>query len=93
MTIHEVTNQLLNLSLAGYFNGEKFTKAELEHYISTMFKAGGLKLHNRIVMEITLPDGGWLFTINKYSDAANGFDYTIPDTRGQEAALWKELTA
>lgn len=92
MTIREVVNQLFDLSVGGFFNGEKFTRKELNNYISSMFRSPStLKLKNKLVMEIALPDKRWLFTINKYADAVDGFDYTIPETEAQEAVIWKEL--
>lgn len=78
MTINEVTEQLYDLAIAGYFNGEKFTKARLKKYITSMFKDGSKKL----VMNIALPDGRWFFHITQYSP--NEFDYYIPDTREAE---------
>lgn len=55
MTIHELSNQLYNLSVAGYFNGEKFTRRQLENHIASAFRSA-LKAGNRYVMEIALPD-------------------------------------
>ena len=80
MSIREITNQLYDLSVGGYFNGEKFTKTRLNTYITNMFKTG-----NKLIMQIALPDGWWFFKINKF---ANGeYDYTIPDTREQEQRI------
>lgn len=93
MTIHEISNQLHALSVNSFFNGEKFTKRELEHYINNCFEKGSLKLKNRLVMEINLRDGKWLFTVDRFSDSVSGFDYYIPDTREQEARIWELLTA
>ena len=88
MTIHTLSTQLHNLSVGGYFNGEKFTVKELEGYISSMFRPGvTLKAGNRLVMEISLPDGRWFFFITRFSDKPDGFDYTIPDTREEEAHI------
>lgn len=93
MTIREVSKQLFDLSLGHFFNDEKWTRDQLAHYIANMFREPeGLKLKNRIVMEICLRDGRWLFTIDRFSDEPDGFDYWIPDTREQEARLWAELT-
>ena len=36
MNIKELTNQLYELSVGGYFNGEKFTKERLTTYITNM---------------------------------------------------------
>lgn len=88
MTIHEVSTQLFNLSVAGYFNGEKFTRHELEHHIRNAFRPdAALKAGNQYVMVIALRDGWWYFTINRFSDKPDGYDYTIPDNREQEAQI------
>lgn len=87
MTIHEVSTQLFDLSIGGQFNGEFFTEDELEDYISDSFSSS-TPFGDRLLMEISLPDGYWMFTINRYSDEEDGFDYTIPDTRSQEDSLW-----
>ena len=92
MTIKYLASQLHDLSLGGYFNGQKVSKQWLESYISKAFQSQ-LKLGNRLVMEIALPDGRWLFTINRFSDSADGFDYTIPETREQEARIRKMLAS
>lgn len=77
MTLKEVIDQVYDLSVGGYFNGEKFTKTRFTKYINNMFKTG-----NRLVMQIALPDGRWFFSINKLNN--NGYDYYIPETREQE---------
>lgn len=84
MTKTEIVNQLFDLSVAGYFNGEKFTKTRLNAYITNMLKTG-----NRLIMNIALPDGRWYFYINKYCD--NEYDYVIPDTREQEERILRFL--
>lgn len=92
MTITEVTKQLFDLSADNRFNGERFTRQELKHYITNMMRnSETLKIQNRIVMEINLKDGTWLFTVDKFSDTPDGYDYWIPDTREQEARIWKRL--
>ena len=89
MTIKQLTEQLHALSVGGFFNGEKFTKAELRDYITRVFRP---ELNaRRWVMEIALPDGRWLFSINRYSDRDDGFDYFIPETRDQEKSLADSL--
>ena len=80
MNIKELTNQLFDLSVAGYFNGEKFTKTRLNTYITNMFKSG-----QWLVMNIALPDGRWYFYIDKYND--NEYGYFIPNTREQEQKI------
>lgn len=86
MTIHNIASQLHDLSVAGYFNGEKFSKAELEHYIRNMFRTG-----STLVMEIALPDGRWFFKIERYANEADGYDYSIPDTREEEDKIFALL--
>ena len=81
MTLREVSTQLHNLSVNGVFNGQKFSITELEKFIYNMFRTP-LKGGNRLVMNITLPDGNWYFFITKFEK--NQFDYTIPETRNQE---------
>ncbi len=81
MTIYELVHQLHDLSVAGYFNGEKFTKKRLTTYIQSMFRAGG----NSLVMQIALPDGRWFFKITEF--APGEYDYYIPDTREQEQRI------
>ena len=85
MSIKEITTQLYDLSIAGYFNREKFTKARLETYINTMLRTG-----DSLIMEVALPDGWWLCEVQKVNGA--GYDYYIPDTREQETALKRKLT-
>lgn len=82
MTIHQLSRQLHSLSVGGYFNGERFSEQRLETYISNMLRTG-----NRLVMEISLPDGRWFFTITRFSQSPDGFDYAIPDTWAQEARI------
>lgn len=53
MTKLELTTQLMDLAVAGYFNSEKFSKSRLNNYISKMCRNAGDKLF----MEISLPDG------------------------------------
>ena len=82
MTIREITNQLYNLSVGGFFNKEKFTEERLHKYISNMFRTG-----NKLVMQIALPDGWWFFIINKFAETPDGYDYIIPDNRQQESKV------
>ena len=85
MTKAELVSQLMDLSVAGYFNGEKFSKERLNTYISKMCRNAGDKLY----MEISLPDGRWLFRITRYADG--DWNYYIPDTRELENKLTAEL--
>lgn len=91
MTLREISSQLHSLSVDGFFNRQKVTVRWLEDYISTMLVRSGNK-SNALVMEIALPDGWWFFTIHKFKDGGKfGFDYTIPDTREQEARILSDL--
>ena len=93
MTLHEITKQLFSLSTDNHFNGEHFTRHVFKRYIINMMRTSEtLKIRNTIVMEISLADGSWLFTVNKFADTPDGYDYFIPDTREQEARIWRQLT-
>lgn len=85
MTKTELTRQLMDLSIAGYFNSEKFSKERLNKYISKLCRNDGDKLYMRIAM----PDGWWLFKIVRYS--ATDWDYIIPNTRDEEQKLVAEF--
>ena len=89
MTLREISSQLHSLSVDGFFNRQKVTVRWLEDYISTMLvRADG----NSLVMEIALRDGWWHFTIYKFKSGGKiSFDYTIPDTREQEARVLSDL--
>ena len=88
MTIPQVASQLIGLSVGGYINGEKFSVDRLVNTIAAWFKVDGKQ---RIVMEIALPDGRWFFTVNHYGSGRDAFDYTIPETREQEAVIRRLL--
>lgn len=88
MTIPQVASQLIGLSVGGYINGEKFTVDRLVNTIAAWFNG---EAKERIVMEIALPDGRWFFTVNRYGYGRDAFDYTIPETREQEAAILRLL--
>ena len=93
MTLHEVSNQIYDLTIDGFVNGEQFTRRRLEQSIRRWMKdAEHNKIANRCVIELCLQDGRWLAIIDKFSDAPDGYDYTIPDTRDQESRLWQMLT-
>ena len=88
MTLNEIVNQLYDLSVAGYFNREKYNKAELKTYLRTFFRP---ELHTTVfTMEIALPDGWWHFEI--HHDSRWGYDYTIPTSREQEAEMLNRLS-
>ena len=87
MTIREVCNQLFDLSVGGYFNGEKFTIERLIKQTENMFRGSSPKGGNRVVWQIALPDGWWHFTITKYGNRPDEWGYYIPETREQEKKI------
>ena len=92
MTLHETAVQIHNLSVGGYINGEKFSRARLENQLRMMFRPEAeRKLGNIVVMQIALRDGWWFFLVTEY--AKGEFDYEIPDTREQEARIMARLLA
>lgn len=86
MTLKEVSNQLYSLAVAGYFNGEKFTRDELYDVLWCWMRTG-----NRVIMEIALPDGRWPVTITRYADRRDGYDYYIPDDKDGAERVWNLL--
>ena len=90
MTLNQVSDSLFDLSVFGYFNGEKFTRAQLRNYLKRAFRPETQT--SSWVLEIALPDGRWFCQISHYSPASDGFDYYIPETRAQEQVLWDRFT-
>lgn len=82
MTLHNIATQLHSLSVGGYFNGERFTVSRLHDQLASWLRTG-----DKLVMEIALPDGRWLFSVTRFAPNPDGFDYYIPDTRDEENAL------
>lgn len=88
MNLSDVVEQLYDLSVDGYFNGQKFTKRELNKYIKRMFDSGSKKL----IMEMALPDGKWFFEINSWKENMyTKYDYYIPETRECEIRLKEKI--
>ena len=84
MTFTDTINQIYDLTIAGFINGEKFTKTEFKEALKHWLLA-----KNSYIIEISLPDGRWLCKISKF---ANGeYDYFLPETREQEKRLYAEL--
>lgn len=83
MTLHDVSCQLYDLSLDGFFNHEKFSKQRLYNMLTAhMREAQCNTLHNAFLMEIALQDGWWYFTVNKHiSGREVEYSYFIPQTR------------
>lgn len=88
MTLREVASQLFDLSVAGYINGEKFTKSQFSDALSHWMLTG-----NSYIGEIALPDGRWHFEVSRFSGKASGCDYYIPETREQDKRLSGKLMA
>lgn len=68
MTLRKVSSQLYELSVAGYFNGERFTKSQLAEAMAHWMRGS-----KSIIMEIALPDGRWFFEV---TDFGGGYDYS-----------------
>lgn len=86
MTIHEVAEQIHQLS-GGHINRQFMNCRRIEGYIKAAFEdPAKLKTGDRIIMSITLPDGDWLFTVDRYTDSKGHkcYGYTIPETRKEE---------
>lgn len=88
MTLLEVSNQLYDLSLDGFFNHQKVTRDWVYDVLNTsLVRAGGnAKKH---VLEIALPDGWWFATVYKFSNGE--YDYSIPDTKEDNKAVLDSL--
>ena len=85
MTLYEISSQLHSLSVDGFFNHQKVTVCWLKDYIKENLIQKG---KGSFLIEILLPDGWWHFVIHKFADGNRiGYDYTLPDTREQEAYI------
>lgn len=87
MTLKQTCNEVLKLAVDNTINGRKFTLDQL--YKQTSALLSDEPAGNLLVYSIMLEDGEWWFSINRYSDKADGFDYYIPETREQEAKFLK----
>ena len=85
MTIKEIADQIYRMS-KGQVNGEKFTKRELENVFRMWMRTG-----NEYIGSVILPDGEWLFLIDRFGHDQSQYDYYIPDTREHEKSLYKAL--
>lgn len=86
MTLTQTINEIYDLTIAGYINGEKFTKTEFKRNMKHFFNDLGFQ---KYIIEVSLPDGRWLCKITKFSNGE--FDYFLPETREQEKHLYAEL--
>ncbi len=85
MTLREVSRQLFELSVSGYFNRKKLTEKQLRNHIAAQTQGDGQKT---VVMEIALPDGWWYFEVEKLPQFGKGYyEYHIPVTREQEKIM------
>ncbi len=87
MTLTSTVSSLVRLSVDGHFNREKFTADRLRKQLAAMVREKG----DSYIGEIALPDGWWFFEVFRFSDAADGWDYYLPETREQEARLKAKL--
>lgn len=69
MTLTEVTNQIYDLTIAGYINGEKFTKKEFNHNMHHFFNdCGFTKKKDYMLNQASKPltEAVFIFFKNKY---------------------------
>ena len=83
MTIREVATDLRRLS-NGWINGKKYTLQELRQDI-----AKWMRFDDVYIGKITLNDGEWFFLIDRLPHEQNHFCYYIPETREEEADLFR----
>lgn len=84
MTLREVADMALDLTVDHKINGEHFTKAEFRYVLNKWLN----KYTCRYIASINLPDGEWLVQFSKSRDY---YDLWIPDTREQEERLYAAL--
>lgn len=80
MTLREVADMALGLTVDHKINGQHFTKAEFREVL-------GMWLRNhtsQYVGTMVLPDGEWFV---QFSRSGEYYDLYIPDTREQEEEL------
>ena len=88
MTIHEISKQIIDISVGGVLNGEVFTVERLCTYIQKMIRNDS----DNLIMEISLPDGLWYFQIRRWTERGHfQYEYFLPETREQEMRLKKSL--
>ena len=93
MTINTVSGMIHHLT-GGHVNGEHYSPDQLQNYLQNLMRnPEHLKMQGSAAVLLTLPDGEWLCTVNKYADASDGYDLFIPADREQEKRLWERLTA
>ena len=89
MTLKDVAGQIYSLTSGGHVNGENYSKKQLENAIYKWLQdAENNAIPNSYVIQMALPDGLWLTTVDKIP---GGYDYYIPDTRDQEQRLYQAL--
>lgn len=85
MTLHEVAKQLVHLT-GGQVNGSTFTVDTLTKHLRDLFTMPWVE-GNRILINLTLPDGNWYCMVSRWGSYRVGWDYDIPDTREQETRM------
>lgn len=90
MTINEISKQLEELSVGNYFNHTKMNKGWVKNYLNTIFYRTGVDT-KQAVFEIALPDGWWTVFVTHYGNGRGDFDYTIPETREDEAKMFNKF--
>ena len=89
MTLKEACTRVHKLALAGYINGEKFTADRFYRQTASLFQ--DREAPCQVWFTIAQPDGWWYSTINQYRKGE--FDWTIPESREQEARIKDALMA
>lgn len=89
MTLKEACNRVYNLTIAGYINGEKFTADRFYRQTASLFQ--DREAPCQVWFAVAQPDGWWYSTINQYRKGE--FDWTIPETREQEARIIRAFMA
>lgn len=79
MTIKDIVNQLMDLSVDRCIDGNRTTKKALAEKVRTEVQPG-----SPLLCRITLPDGAWRVKIERWGQGPDGYDYWVPDTRTQE---------
>ena len=83
MTLREISTQLLSLTTDRAVDGTVYTISGLRQYFSK-----NLIDNDRFLVTVNLPDGTWKCLISRFRpNDPNGYDYTLPETRTEEACI------
>ena len=86
MTLPEIARQLAHMTVDGTINGD--SAKQFAEVLKDMFRPEvSLKAGDSVVWNVTLHDGNWFIRINRYGKGKDDFNYTVPDTREEEAKI------